>query len=362
VELKKQSECTDTMAAKVDNEDVGSIQKLTNKNTYPMWFFEVKILFRAKQLWDIVEGTSKLADCENDESKIDKWKTKDAAAQHVILRTVDKSVKVHLMTCDSAKDMFNTLTRIYKKDSSQEKCLLLQEFYNYTFEKSKDIQTNISQIQNLVFKLKVLEEEISDSMLISKIMTVLPEKYKHFSSAWDSTSKDDKTIENLISRLCQEEDKIKMGSKEETPVTFRANMKENKDYNGITCFGCGQKGHIKSQCKKNTEKYCSRCKKNNHTENQCFNKNKACIYCKKTNHKEENCFFRKQHEETNKTTFNSDKNHNNNGKQNKHSKVSFFALNNESVDDDASNVFEMIVDSGCNKMMDGKGEKHYLLT
>lgn len=66
---------------------------------------------------------------------------------------------------------------------------------------------NISKIQNIAFQLKALEEEISENMVISKILSILPEKFRHFSTAWDLTPKDDKNIENLMQRLTQEEDR-----------------------------------------------------------------------------------------------------------------------------------------------------------
>ena len=81
------------------------------------------------------------------------------------------------MTCNNSKAMYDTLVRIYKKDSDQEKCLVLQEFYNYKYDSLNDAQTNISVLQNLVFKLQILKEEIKETMLISKILTILPEKF-----------------------------------------------------------------------------------------------------------------------------------------------------------------------------------------
>ncbi|PSN34141.1 hypothetical protein C0J52_23631 [Blattella germanica] len=114
---------------KVDDDDISSVTKLKDSSTFSLWDFEVKILFKAKQLLPIVDGSSLFAECGTDEQQ--KWTTRDAIAQHIILRTVDKTIKVHLMTCNNSKAMYDILVRIYKKDSDQEKCLVLQEFYNY---------------------------------------------------------------------------------------------------------------------------------------------------------------------------------------------------------------------------------------
>lgn len=114
------------------------------------------------------------------------------------MKTVDREAKLHLMTSETSKEMYDTLVRMYEKDTEQEKCLLLQKFYNFKFDNSKDVHYNFSKMQNIVYQLKLVDEEVSENMFMSKVLTVLPEKYKHFSTAWDSTPKTDKTIEKLI--------------------------------------------------------------------------------------------------------------------------------------------------------------------
>ncbi|XP_029054804.1 uncharacterized protein LOC114882092 [Osmia bicornis bicornis] len=103
--------------------------------------------------------------------------------------------------------MYEALQKIYQKKTEQERQLLMQDYYNFKFDKAKDVHMNVSELQNIVVKLKGLNEEISQNMLMSKILTILPEKLQYFSSAWDSTQADDKTLDNLISRLSLEEDK-----------------------------------------------------------------------------------------------------------------------------------------------------------
>jgi hypothetical protein len=91
------------------------------------------------------------------------------------------------VTCTTAKETYNTLKQIYQRDSSQQKCLLLQDFYNFKYDKTKDMMTNLSCMQNIAFKLNKLNQNINEDMIMTKITTILPEEYTHFSSAWDST-------------------------------------------------------------------------------------------------------------------------------------------------------------------------------
>lgn len=291
-------------------ESVSHIQKLKDVDSYAMWDFEVKILFRAKELMDVVDGSDSLKTVEADESKIKKWKSKDAKAQHFILMTIDQQVKPHILTCSSSKEMYDTLKRIYERESSQQKCLLLQELYNFKFDSEKDMMTNICHIQNIAFKLNRLNQPVDDTMIITKILTVLPEQYRHFSSAWDSTSASDRTIDNLKARLVQEESKLKTTDSDGGNVAFKV-MNQNKGRpRDVRCYNCKERGHIQTNCP--NKKFCQICKKSNHYEKDCFLKNKGlskkqCTICKKSNHVEKDCFFRDKDKckskNSNKTVF-----------------------------------------------------------
>lgn len=97
------------------------------------------------------------------------------------MRTIDKKVKTHVLCCESSNAMYEKLKAIYNRDSGQRAQQLLQDFYGFRFDKSKNIASNISFIQNIAFKLNRLQEEkLTDKMLIPKILSVLPEELNHF--------------------------------------------------------------------------------------------------------------------------------------------------------------------------------------
>jgi hypothetical protein len=49
------------------------------------------------------------------------------------------------------------------------------------YDKTKDM-TSLSCVQNIAFKLNQLNQNINEDMIITKITTILPEEYKHFST------------------------------------------------------------------------------------------------------------------------------------------------------------------------------------
>ena len=54
-------------------------------------------------------------------------------------------------------------------------------------------------------KMKNLGSEVSQSMVLTRVLCSLPKTYRHFHSAWDSETNERKTLENLTARLMKEE-------------------------------------------------------------------------------------------------------------------------------------------------------------
>jgi hypothetical protein len=193
--------------------------------------------------------------------------------------------------------MYETLKSIYQRDTTQQKSHLLQEFHNYKFDNKKDMMKNISGIQNLAHKLNQMKQQVDDEMIIPRIMTVLPKEYKYFSSARDSTSSIDRTLDNLIKRLSLEEMKTKkILEAEEEAVAFKATTKQRGKT--LKCYICKKTGHVQANCFYK-DKYCQICKKTNHPKKDYYFKDKikeenkkAHRICNKTNHEEKDCFYR----------------------------------------------------------------------
>ncbi|PNF26041.1 hypothetical protein B7P43_G06357 [Cryptotermes secundus] len=295
---RRQKKNNEKMATtETETEEVTHLPKLKDADSFPLWDFEIKILMCAKELINIVDGSDLLSDQGRDKDNIRKWKMQDAKCQYYIVRMIEKHVKTHIVTRTTAKEMYDILKQIYQRDISQQKCLLLQDFYNFKYDKTKDMMTNISHVQNIAFKLCQLNQNVDENMIMTKITTILPEDYKHFSTAWDSTATVDRTLDNLVARLMLEEVKCKMTTKEEESIAFKT-VTKSKSKTPFKCFNCNQIGHAQINCPNKGKRNCSICKRNNHSEKDCYFRNKdsvmrkQCTVCKKTNHAEKDCYFK----------------------------------------------------------------------
>lgn len=120
-----------------------------------------------------------------------------------------------------------------------------------------------------------------DDMIISKILATLPEEYKHFTSAWESTEQRERILENLTAMLIAEEMRNNSGASDEKAIAFKAT--------GKRCYKCNKTGHSAKVCKSkaqviNKQARCYICNKTGHIARTCNekqDKSEKCTICKK---------------------------------------------------------------------------------
>lgn len=309
------------------------LQKVTTlycENEFPLWKFQINIIFKSSGLQDVIKGTTgtEAIPMPSREQNLTDYELKDAKAQKIIMLSIDKKLMIHIMTCENAKSMYEKLCALFERPNEQRKCEVLQKFYSYQYDKSKNMAENISTLENLRYQLNIYDEKISDNSFIAKIISLLPEKYNNFITSWESTPLHEKTTTNLTSRLLKEEERYKMQSK----------MKEEQS--DVIAY----KAHRKFNNYNKKEKTCEICKKTNHPTEKCFFKNKTynkkieCTICKKNNHTTEKCFYRQ----------NNHKKNNNNPKNN----TAFMTYKDNKDDDNETITF--IVDSGSSSHLTNK--------
>lgn len=88
-------------------------------------------------------------------------------------------------------------------------------------------------------QLQDLGENISENMLITKILMTLPSDYKHFFASWEATGKLERTLKNLTSRLGIQPTKSEafLAKRNIQKVTIKKQKGKGNTMN--RCFKCG---------------------------------------------------------------------------------------------------------------------------
>ena len=114
-------------------------------------------------------------------------------------------------------------------------------------ESQESVEGFIAKIEENAERLKDLDEPVSDNMIMTKILMSLPDVYKHFVTAWESTSDDAKNLANLTNRLILEQTRLNPNHAESSAFTSK-NVQHFKRKS--KCFLCNKEGHWKKDCPK----------------------------------------------------------------------------------------------------------------
>lgn len=244
-----------------NNGDFVKIEKLQNPEDWATWKFEIRVILRDADLFDIVTGAIRAPIQGENQSDyaatLTAFNKNDFKAQKVIVTALGKQPKKHLMNCNTSKEMWEKLLSVYEQSSKTSIHLTQKKYYDYTKEEGDDVAMFVSKLLSIVEEMKDLGTVISDDMIFTKVLIGLPPEFNHFHSAWESTVETDRTITNLTSRLVLEE--LRINSQQESKLGEAFVAKGHSGYQkrsfdklrSIKCFNCGEFGHYQRNCQLN---------------------------------------------------------------------------------------------------------------
>lgn len=240
--------------------DTIKITKLVDQKQWTIWKFQISIILKSQDLWNLVIGVEKPpleSDKEFASLKV-AYDKKDISAQRVFITTLGEQPLTHIVTCTSASEMWSKLESVFEQKSSQSIHFLQQKFFSMEKSEDDDVASFMSKMDEIVKQLSDLGTEVPQTMIMTKILTALPPSYNHFHSAWESTAEKERNLNNLRTRLMMEEKRMSLQETSEVSgalfakkmygkkSSYKGNDKGNKKPG--KCFICSKDTHWKSDC------------------------------------------------------------------------------------------------------------------
>ncbi|CAB0030719.1 unnamed protein product [Trichogramma brassicae] len=194
--------------------NVKNISKFNGEN-FQLWKFQVRNIFVAHDLLEIVEGTKKKPEATtaddgsiSNAAAVKSWVKSNAEAMFVLSSSIEYSHLQYLITCNTAAEMWSKLSSIHEQKTSTNKLALTTKFHEHRMAAGDSIAQHISKIENMASQLKDIDVTVSDTMIQAKILGSLPTKFHPFISAWESVPEEKQTLDNLRERLLREENRL----------------------------------------------------------------------------------------------------------------------------------------------------------
>jgi hypothetical protein len=230
---------------------------------YEVWSTLMEAVLTAKRIKFVLDETEPTADPKSEGAADEprkRWANANEQAKALILMSLSDEMVSLVISCATAKDIWNRLKQVHSERSESSKMMLLQEFYSIKMQLGSKVSSYVAATELIAKKLRDVGTSIDDETLIGKIISGLTPDFKHFASSWMSIPPDQRTYSNLLPRLLAEEAMMARSSKEE-PVALKASVQERgksqrKDdkkkgtkKTDLECYHCGKKGHLKRECR-----------------------------------------------------------------------------------------------------------------
>jgi hypothetical protein len=203
--------------------------------------------------------------------ELTKWRQDDAKAASIIACTQCNSVADLVLTCTSAKDLWDKLCAQFERSSTQRLNMLIESFFQAQRDCKEDISMHVAKLQKLFVDLndklvKHSENTLSECMLTVRILSTLGKEYDIFKDVWDTNPTSTQMLNLLIEKLCAIElraDKLALAE----ATVFVAHENDKKKSNSMKVNS--SKSMKRGADRKKQKFSCNKCKQLGHWAVEC---------------------------------------------------------------------------------------------
>ncbi|XP_016679082.1 uncharacterized protein [Gossypium hirsutum] len=157
----------------------------TSEN-YHIWVIKMKTYLQAHDLWNVVENDTEPPPLRaNPTIAKTRQHSEDCAKKHKAMACLQNGVSdvifTRIMACDSPKQAWEKLNEGFMgsdKTRQQQVINLRRDFKNLKMRESNTIKQYSDRIMANVNSIRLLGEDFSESRVVEKVITTLPEKFE----------------------------------------------------------------------------------------------------------------------------------------------------------------------------------------
>ncbi|XP_076918762.1 uncharacterized protein LOC143579299 [Bidens hawaiensis] len=177
---------------------------------YEFWSIRVKTVLRSHDLWECVTSVFNARD--TDEARLTENRRKDARALALIQQAVHDTIFSRIAVAETANQAWTVLETEYKGDS---KVLtvklqgLRHEFETLQMKDDETVSDFLSRVMRIVNQNRAYGEDVSDQLVVEKVLRSLPTKWDHVLTAIEESKVlSTQSFDQLMGSLQSHEERV----------------------------------------------------------------------------------------------------------------------------------------------------------
>lgn len=240
-----------------------------NGNNFSLWKLKMKAILRKDNCLSAINERSE--DFKDDA----KWKEMDENAMANFYLALADGVLSSIEEKKSAKEIWDTLTKLYEAKSLYNKIFLKRKLYTLRMVESTLVTDHINNLNTLFSQLTTLGHKIQEVECAELLLQSLPDSYDQLViNLTNNIHLDYLVFEDIAAAILEEESRRK--NKEDrltNPQHAVALTMARGRSTGCNSSGSQNRGRSKYQNKRNFK--CYNCGKKGHLKKDCWNKKKS---------------------------------------------------------------------------------------
>ncbi|XP_055601451.1 uncharacterized protein LOC129750515 [Uranotaenia lowii] len=167
---------------------------------YESWRFKVEMLLVRENLWKYVREDAP-------EPPTEAWAEGDAKARATIVLLVDDSQHPLIRECQTARETWHQLKNHHQKTTMFTKVSLLKKLCRAEYTDNEDMENHLFRMDELFSSLTNAGQELGNSLKVAMVLKSMPDSFDTLTTALESRSDDELTMELVKSKLIDEAQK-----------------------------------------------------------------------------------------------------------------------------------------------------------